>query len=266
MRPDLPIGVFDSGIGGLTVAAAIRRRLPSRDMIYLGDTARLPYGTKSPQTVRRYAEQATRFLVDQGVSMLVVACNTASAHALSSLIGDFPHIPVLGVIEAGARMAAQVTRNHHVGVAATEGTCRSGAFEKAILARQPQARVVPVPCPLFVALAEEGLTHGPIVDALIAHYLGDLFKGADRPDTLVLGCTHFPVLKQALAQALGGGVQLVDCAQAVAEEVARLSPVPDKGTGRFRLMVTDAPDRVEHTARLFFPDLDQALSVETVNI
>jgi glutamate racemase len=196
----LPIGVFDSGVGGLTVASAMRNRLPNEDLLYLGDTARLPYGTKSPETVVRYALRAADFLVGQGVKMLVVACNTASAHALAALADAHKSLPVLGVVEAGALAAAHASPLGAIAVIATEGTCRSGAFSRAIFAHRPQAVVTPVACPLFVALAEEGLTDGPIAEAIAARYLDGLFPAND---TMVLGCTHFPLLSATLRRIIG---------------------------------------------------------------
>lgn len=255
-----PIGVFDSGVGGLTVAAAFRRRMPWEDLLYLGDTARLPYGTKSPGTVIRYAMQAADFLIGQGVKMLVVACNTASAHALGAVAAAHPELPVLGVVEAGAAAAALASPTGRIVVAATEGTCRSGAFERAILARRPDARVISVPCPLFVALAEEGLTEGAIAEAIAAHYLDGLFPPAGDGDCMVLGCTHFPLLAVTLRRVVGVGPVLIDCAEAVAEQAAQVlaaaGRAAPRGGGGIRLSTTDAPDRFARVARRMFPDLE----------
>lgn len=267
-----PIGVFDSGIGGLTVAAALRRRLPSERLLYLGDTARLPYGVKSPATVVRYALHAARFLVDQGVKMMVVACNTASAHAGQAVARAFPDLMVLGVIEAGADRAARLSPGGRIVVAATEGTCRSGAFERAIARLRPQATVTSVPCPMFVPLVEEGLTEGPIAEAMIAQYLGRMFampgSGAGN-DCLVLGCTHFPLLRPALRAVLGDAPQVVDCAEAVADTVAEWLAGRDllaHGPGGIRLTATDGAERFSARAARFFPALGARPSVELVDL
>lgn len=266
-----PIGVFDSGVGGLTVAAALRRRLPSEELLYLGDLARLPYGTKSPATVRRYALKAAEFLVARGIKMLVVACNTASAHALTALTQAHPDLPVLGVVEAGALAAARLSRSGTIVVAATEGTCRSNAFAQAIIAHRPDARVSQVPCPLFVALAEEGLTDGPIAEDMVRHYLAASFAPPEAADCLVLGCTHFPLLAGALRRTLGDGPVLVDCAEAVAEQAERLlaaggRAAPAGNPGGLTLIATDAPDRFARIATRLFPALGEVPAVELANL
>lgn len=265
-RADLSIGVFDSGVGGLTVAAALRRRLPDEDLLYLGDTARLPYGTKSPETVVRYGLRAAAFMVAQGVKMLVVACNTASAHALGAVAAAYPELPVLGVVEPGAEAAARASVSGRIVVAATEGTCRSGAFDRAIAAHRPDARVISVPCPLFVALAEESLTEGPIAEAIAAHYLNGLFPPVGGSDCMVLGCTHFPLLADTLRRVIGVGPVLIDCAEAVAEQAALAlaaagCPAPRGRRGSIRLMTTDAPDRFAHAADRMFPGFSLAAPV-----
>lgn len=267
----LPIGVFDSGVGGLTVAAALRRRLPHEALLYLGDIARLPYGTKSPATVERYALKAADFLVARGIKLLVVACNTASAHALTALSRAHPDLPVLGVIEAGAAAAARLSSTGNIVVAATEGTCRSDAFARAILAKRPDARVSQIPCPLFVALAEEGLTDGPIAESMTHHYLGAQFATPEPPDCLVLGCTHFPLLTGALRRTLGDGPVLVDCAEAVAEQTEQLLiagklTAPTDNSGGLSLIATDAPDRFARIATRLFPALGEVPTVELANL
>lgn len=271
---DRPIGVFDSGIGGLTVAAALRRRLPQERLLYLGDTARLPYGTKSPATVARYAVHAARFLVGQGVKMMVLACNTASAHASEAVARAFPELMVMGVIEAGAARAAQASPSGRIVVAATEGTCRSGAFERAIAALRPQARVRAIACPMFVPLVEEGLTEGPIAEAMIAQYLGPVFAApaglAGGNDCLVLGCTHFPLLTPSLRKVLGPGPVLVDCAEAVAEKAAALltarAALNLEGPGETHLFTTDAAPRFSASAGRFFPRLGPNPPVDLVDL
>ena len=204
-----PIGVFDSGMGGLTVLKALTARLPDERFVYLGDTARLPYGTKSAETVQAYALQATRLLLDEGVKMLVVACNTASAVALGLLQEAFTPLPVIGVIEPGARAGVAATANRRIAVIATEGTVRGGAYARAIRRLMSDAEVTQQPCGVFVALAEEGWADTHATRAAAEHYLGTLFTGPEAPDTLVLGCTHFPVLASAIKAVIGRDVALV---------------------------------------------------------
>jgi len=216
---DAPIGVFDSGVGGLTVLRAIHAQLPGESTIYLGDTARVPYGPKSPDTVRRYAREAAGFLTERGIKMLVIACNTATAHAFGTLSQGLD-IPVLGVVEPGAREAAAASRSGVIGVIGTRGTVESGSYERAILAARADATVRSAACPLFVALAEEGWVSGEVPELAAHRYLDPLF--AAEIDTLVLGCTHYPLLKPMLADVAGSGVRLVDSAEATARETARL--------------------------------------------
>ena len=219
---DAPIGVFDSGVGGLTVLRALAERLPAERFLYLGDTARLPYGTKTADTVIRYSVQCAGRLVERGVKALVVACNTASSVALPALAAAYPGIPVLGVVEPGAEAAVAATRNDHVAVIATEGTVRGGAYLRALQARRPELRVTQVPCALFVSLAEEGWTEGAVADAVAHRYLDAVFTGPEAPDTLLLGCTHFPVLKATLSRVVGSGVTLVDSAATTAAAMEAL--------------------------------------------
>ena len=208
------IGVFDSGVGGLTVAAALRRRLPRESILYLGDTARLPYGSKSPDTVTRYTRRNIEFLTERGVKAVVVACNTASALALPQLN---PLVPTWGVIEPGARKAAAVSRGR-VGVIATEATVLSDAYPRALRALRPDLEILSQACPLFVPLVEEGWHDDPITEQVAERYLRPLLDAG--VDTLVLGCTHYPLLKSVLRRAVGPDVMLVDSAEAVAEVVA----------------------------------------------
>ncbi len=220
-----PIGVFDSGVGGLTVLRALRAELPAESFIYLGDTARLPYGTKSEHTVARYALQAADALIERGIKCLVVACNTASAAALPALQERYAELPVIGVIEPGARAACAASKSGRIAVLATESTVRGGAYTQAITRLRPDARVTTIACAIFVALAEEGWTDGAVVEAAAERYLGPLrAAGASGPDTLVLGCTHFPVLGPAIAAAVGPGLRIVDStattAVAVHQELA----------------------------------------------
>lgn len=217
----LPIGVFDSGVGGLTVLRAIRRRLPQENLLYLGDTARLPYGTKSEETVARYALQAAAKLVERGVKMLVVACNTATGAALPSLRQTFAPLPVIGVVEPGAAAAVRASRSGHVAVIATEGAIQGGVYQRAIGALAPDMRVTGRACTLFVSLAEEGWVDGPLVEGIAARYLEHIFAAPDAPDTLLLGCTHFPLLREALQRVAGARVTLVDSADSTAEAVEK---------------------------------------------
>ncbi len=219
---NLPIGVFDSGVGGLTVLQALRQHLPNESFLYLGDTARLPYGTKSANTVINYSLQACQQLVNFGIKLLVVACNTASAHALPRLQQTFPDIPVIGVIEPGARAAVQASASGHIAVIATEATIHHQAYEKAILTFNPKASVIGKSCPLFVALAEEGWIEGDIPERTAQHYLTPLFENARSSDCLVLGCTHFPAMLPAIRKALATDISIVDSASTTAETVAQV--------------------------------------------
>ena len=214
---DAGIGVFDSGIGGLTVFKALREALPPGErLLYLGDTARVPYGTKSDETVVRYALEGTRFLERRGIKALVIACNTMSAVALETLRGTTT-IPVVGVIDPGADAACGATRRQVIGVIGTAATIKSGAYVRAIANRLPQARVVGRACPLFVPLAEEGWVDNEVARTTASLYLGDFQR--DGIDTLVLGCTHYPLLEGVIREAVGAGVALVDSARATASAV-----------------------------------------------
>lgn len=269
--PTSPIGIFDSGVGGLTVAAALRRLVPHERLIYLADAARLPYGTKSPQTVTRYALQAARYLETHKIKLLVIACNTASAHATIAVRKAMKPLPVLGVVEAGAAAAAAASKTGGIVAAATEGTCMSGAFPKLIGQLAPQARVTQVPCPLFVALAEEGLGDTPIADSMARNYLGQLFGPGTDNDTLLLGCTHFPLLTASLRRITGPQTHLVDCADAVAHDVAwnlaeRQLLADNTHTGGLHLFATDAQARLAKLAAKLMPDLGPAPAVELIDL
>ena len=216
---DAPIGVFDSGLGGLTVAAEVMRQLPAEGLIYFGDTARVPYGPKAPSTVRRYSREIASFLEREGVKAIVVACNTATAHALTALRAEL-HVPVIGVIEPGARAAVAATRSGNVGVIGTAGTIRSGAYERAIRELAPDARITVQPCPLFVPLVEEGWLDKDATRLVAEEYLEPLIDAG--VDSVVLGCTHYPLLKPMLAAVLGNGVRLIDSAAETAAETRRI--------------------------------------------
>jgi glutamate racemase len=258
-----PIGIFDSGIGGLTVLRALRARLPRERFVYLGDTARLPYGTKSPETVARYALRAGRFLAAHDVKLLVVACNTASATALPALAAALP-VPVIGVVGPGAAAAARRTRGG-VGVIGTESTIASGAYLRALLAERDGLEVTAAACPLFVPLAEEGWFDHPVTREVAAIYLAPL--AAAGIDTLILGCTHYPLLRGAIAAGIGAGVALVDSATAVADEVhQRLARdgTGAGGSGGVAVLVTDAAARVRRIAALILDE--PAVALELVDL
>lgn len=246
------IGIFDSGVGGLTVFKEVQRLLPGEEYLYLGDTGRVPYGTKSPRTVLRYALEAAAFLHARQVKALVVACNTASAVALAAIEEQFK-VPVIGVIEPGARKAVGVTRNRRIGVIGTEGTVKSGAYTRAIHRLDPGVEVVTAACPLFVPLAEEGWADHAVARLAAEEYLAPLQQAGI--DTLVLGCTHYPLLKQTLRTVLGAGVVLVDSAEETAHSLAFL--LDQRSLWRTspprapRFFVTDVPTRFERVGGAF---------------
>lgn len=263
----LPIGIFDSGVGGLTVLRAVRQRLPRESVIYLGDTARVPYGTKSRATIERYAIEDAAFLVEKGVKMIVVACNTASAMARESLRREFD-IPFLTVLGPGARAAARATRNGRIGVIATEATINSGAYERAVheACGDRPVEVFSRACPLFVPLVEEGETDSHVARLVAEQYLAPLRE--ERIDTLVLGCTHYPLLKTVIAETMGEAVTLIDSAEAVAEETARLLEQhnwldADGESQQSRFYVTDAAQRFHRIAeRILGAPLEHLEAVE----
>jgi len=241
----LPIGIFDSGIGGLTVLKEIMRRMPGEETVYLGDTARVPYGVRSPETVMRYSFESTKFLSSKGIKILVVACNTVSSVSLET-IRETVSVPVVGVIEPGAKAAMGATNNGKIGVIGTAATIRSSAYSRAIRAIDSSAKVFELPCPLFVPLVEEGWTEGTIVELIAEKYLAEIRDTGI--DTLVLGCTHYPLLKNVLAKIMGNDVGLIDSAIETAREIEMIlgssallrdrSALPDH-----RFFVTDSPDK-----------------------
>ena len=240
-----PIGIFDSGVGGLTVTGAIFHALPRESTIYFGDTARVPYGPKSPETVRRYSLEILHWLVGQGVKLVTVACNTSTAHALEALKAESP-VPVVGVIEPGARAAVAASRSGRIGVIGTAGTIASGAYTRAIRALRPDAQVEARACPLFVPLVEEGWFDHPATELVAREYLAPLI--AAKIDALVLGCTHYPLLKPLLARVLGPGVTLVDSAEETARAVAAVLGAqglgePEGAPLTHRFAVSDDPVR-----------------------
>jgi len=250
-----PIGVFDSGIGGLTVVRELLRQLPHERVIYFGDTARVPYGPKSPDTVRRYSREIASFLTGQDVKAIVVACNTATAHALEALQREHT-VPVIGVVEPGARAAVAATRRGELGVIGTAGTIGSGAYERAIRAIAPDVDIVARACPLFVPLVEEGWLDTEATRLIAREYLGPL--RAAGIDTLVLGCTHYPLLKPLLGRLLGPHVTLIDSAHETAAETARvlesrglLNPASPDDRLTHRSIASDAPDHFLRLAQRF---------------
>jgi len=265
------IGVFDSGVGGLTVLRALRKQLPRERFVYLGDTARLPYGTKSQDSVIRYSVQAARKLVGCNIKCLVVACNTASALALDALRAEFAPLPVIGVVEPGAEAGCLASASGRIAVIATDSTVRGGAYEREIRRRRPDARTIAQACPLFVSLAEEGWTSGPIVTAIAHRYLDDLFTVPDerRPDTLVLGCTHFPVLMDVFRSVVGPGVTIVDSARTAAfalEKVLRAERLLSDGEPALQLLATDGCERFARVGAGFLGESISAAQVQLVDL
>ena len=267
-----PIGVFDSGMGGLTVMRALMARLPHESFVYLGDTARLPYGSKSPDTVTRYAVQCARALMAHDIKLLVVACNTASATAIPALTAALSPTPVIGVIEPGAQAAIAAAPSGRIAIIATEGTVKGGAYVRAIHALKPEAFVTQQACPLFVALAEEGLTDGAIPELVARRYLDPLLASAGaRPECLVLGCTHFPALKETIARVAGNGVALVDSAATVATAVEALLARENLGHSgaparSLRFLATDSPERFARVGEIFLGRTIAADAVELVDL
>ncbi|MDT9546417.1 MAG: glutamate racemase [Chlorobium phaeovibrioides] len=258
-----PIGIFDSGVGGLTVLKAMQKLLPSEQLLYFGDTARVPYGTKSQVTIRRYAEDDTRILLRHQPKMIIVACNTVSALALDVVEKTADPLPVLGVLEAGADLAVKITRNRRIGIIGTQATICSNAYARAITEASPDTEVFSTPCPLFVPLAEEGMLNNEATRLIAGEYLAPLL--AEGIDTLVLGCTHYPILRTVIEKTAGPGVHIIDSAEAVAARAAAMlqnsameaartePPVP-------HLMVSDLPQKFSTLYRLFMntsiPDVE----------
>lgn len=264
---ELPIGVFDSGIGGLTVLRALEQVLPQETFLYLGDMARLPYGTKSHDNIIRYTQQAAHFLIQQGIKLLVIACNTATTAALPVLQQAFPEIPILGVLEPGAKAASLASRNGHIAVIATEATVNSGGYQNTIKKYRPEAEVQAKACGVLVALAEEGWSDNPITESVARYYLEPLLgkQQTFSPDCLVLACTHFPVLLHAIKKVIAPDMMVVDSAAATAAAVKatlaerQLMNQQPRATP-IQFLVTDAPTRFEHTAKNFLQrDIDASM-------
>lgn len=250
-----PIGVFDSGIGGLTVLRALMKSMPGERFIYLGDTARVPYGTKSADTVRTYSVGLAHILMQHDVKMIVIACNTASVHAADAIADFVAPVPVISMVPPAAAAATTATRNKHILVMGTQSTVRSGSYARALEALDPQVKVTAVAAQLLVAMAEEGWIDGPIAHAAIERYIGPLFKGADKPDTIILGCTHFPLLSDVIAEVVGPDVTLIDCGDAAQSLIKGRT----QGQAELRFLVTDAVER-------FTPLVERFLGISATNI
>jgi glutamate racemase len=268
---EAPIGVFDSGVGGLTVLRALLAELPHEEFIYLGDTARLPYGTKSPATVARYAATAAAALARRGLKCLVVACNTASGSSLPAMREHLAGVPVVGVIEPGAEAACEASPSGRIAVIATEGTVNGRAYQEAIRRRRGDARVIAIATPLFVALAEEGLVSGPIALAVARHYLAELVTASpDAPDTLVLGCTHFPMLLEVIRAAVGERMRIVDSAATTAREVRQRMESAGlarrKGSSTVHFLASDGAERFARVGSRFLARPIVAADVEIIDL
>lgn len=264
-----PVGVFDSGVGGLTVAREIMRQIPQEKIVYFGDTARVPYGNKSRDTIVRYSRQIIRFLKSQGVKAIVIACNTASSYALD-VVKEESDIPVIGVINAGARTAVAATRNGRIGVIGTMGTIGSGIYTEVIQQMRPDVKVIGKACPLFVPLVEEGLLHDSVTDEIASRYLADL-KGK-YIDTLVLGCTHYPLLRSTLGRLMGSDVTLVNPAYETAIELKELLKEqgldrecpPKDSEEQYRFFVSDLAEQFTDFATSILPN--EVHGTEKINI
>jgi len=266
MPRSAPVGVFDSGIGGLTVAHEVIRQLPHESVLYFGDTARVPYGPKSPDTVRRYSREIADFLRDQGVKSIVIACNTATAHALTALREQFD-MPVIGVVEPGARAAVAVTTRGRIGVIGTVGTIKSGAYERAIRAINSDVFITARACPLFVPLVEEGWTDHDATRLIAREYLEPMI--AADIDTLVLGCTHYPLLKPLLRDVLGPDVRLIDSAEETAAETARTLAAAnltasDGADPTYRFVASDDPLQFLQLGQRFLGDAIEGVEIRTL--
>lgn len=269
MHKNAPIGIFDSGVGGLTVAREVMRQIPNENIIYFGDTARVPYGSKSQDTITRYSEQIVRFLKTFRVKTIVVACNTASAYALDTLEKNLD-IPIIGVVKPGAKVAADTTQNGKVGVIATEATISSHIYTDYIQRLKPNVSIHEKACPLFVPLVEEGLLKDPVTDEIARRYLTELID--IDIDTLILGCTHYPLIRSTLAGIVGDKVTLVNPAYETAIELKRLlsdldmlnDQAPTLGRNQYQFYVSDKADKFVHFANSIIKY--GILSAKTVNI
>ncbi len=259
-----PIGVFDSGIGGLTVVDALAKRLPEETIVYVGDTARVPYGNKSKNRIQQYAQEITAWLSKENCKIIIVACNTASALALKHLESTFS-MPIIGVIESGVSKGIQMSQNNKIAVLGTAATIRSNAYGKRINSVKPEAFVISQACPLFVHLAEEGLIEGKIPNQIADHYLAVIKKSGI--DTAILGCTHYPLLKKAIGKSLGKNVSLVDSSDAVVKSVIltlkKISGFSSNRVGKIKCYVTDDPTSFNKFASRFcLKKIDQAIQID----
>lgn len=258
MDKNAPIGVFDSGVGGLTVAREIMKQIPNERIVYFGDTARVPYGSKSKETVTKYSRQIIRFLKTEHVKAIVIACNTASAFAIETMQEEFD-LPIIGVVKPGAHVAAAATRNGKIGLIGTEGTIRSGVYAQFIKACKPDIEVIGRACPLFVPLVEEGMLQDAVTDQIAQRYLGGLKE--QQIDTLIMGCTHYPLLQPTIARMMGDAVCLVNPAYETAVELKRVLERENIGNVRevdspssmYRFYVSDAADKFKAFANSILP-------------
>lgn len=266
---DLPIGVFDSGVGGLTVVREIMRQIPNERIVYFGDTARVPYGSKSKETVTKYSRQILRFLKTQNVKAIVIACNTASAYALAQLEKEVD-IPIIGVVKPGAKTAAETTHNGKIGVIATEGTIQSEIYTQYIKELKDNVEVKGKACPLFVPLVEEGLLEDPVTEEIAQRYLSGLIDTGI--DTLILGCTHYPLIRSTVGKVMGKDVNLVNPAYETAIELKRLleqngmlqDEKPALGTNQYQFFVSDGAEKFQYFANTIFKY--GVLAVKQINI
>jgi len=254
MEKDLPIGVFDSGVGGLTVVRELIRQLPGENILYFGDTARVPYGSKSPDTIIHFSRQIVRFLLERGVKLIVVACNTASALALETIRQEFD-VPILGVVEPGARAAANATKTHKVGVVGTEATVRSGIYRRIIQGLDSGIEVQEKACPLFVPLVEEGFKEHHVTDEIIAYYLESMKHS--EIDAMILGCTHYPLLRSRIKAYMGEKIQIVNPAYETAMDIKSLLQQKDllnsQIQGQYSFFVSDAAEKFRTFAEEVMP-------------
>lgn len=266
----LPIAVFDSGVGGLTVLRTLKEHLPQESFLYLGDMARVPYGTKSPSAVVSYTLGATKYLVSQQIKLLVIACHTASTLALSALEKAFPALPIVGMIEPGARAACAASRNGCIAVIATEATVRAQGYQRAVQQLGSPARVLAQACSIFVALAEEGWVKGPIAESIARQYISPLFEAHPKPDCLLLGCTHFPLLTESIQNVVGQETCIIDPAVETALTVKKILQQRslinlqsvENATSVFH--VTDSPERFAHVAGKFLINPISAEQIKNV--
>lgn len=255
LNPEMPIGVFDSGIGGLTVAREIMRQMPNEKIVYFGDTARVPYGSKSRETVTRYSRQIVRFLLERKVKAIAIACNTASAYALPEIERECP-VPVIGVIRPGARTACDCTKNGRIGVIGTRATVSSGSYTEFIHQIMPEAQVFAQACPLLVPIVEEGLWEDPVTDEITRRYMASLLHHGI--DTLIMGCTHYPLIRKTIGRAAGDKIALINPAYETAMELRSLlggldlladhRPALGTGVPQYRFYVSDMADQFQQFA------------------